>query len=43
MKKYILQNLTPILLGIIIGLLLMIFTNLVDSIIIRIAILINNN
>jgi len=43
MKKYVLQNLEPILLGIIIGLLSMVFTNLVDSIIIRIAILINNN
>jgi len=42
MKQYILENFEPILLGISIGLLVMIFRDLVEGIIMKIAILINN-
>lgn len=42
MKEYILKNFEPVLLGILIGLLVMIFRDLLDSIITKIAILINN-
>ena len=41
MKEYILKNLEPVLLGITIGLSIMIFKDLSESIITKIAILIN--
>lgn len=41
MKQYILKNFEPVLLGITIGLLIMIFKDLSESIITKIAILIN--
>lgn len=41
MKNYIVQNLEPILLGIVIGLIFMVFKDTIESIISKIAILMN--